>query len=190
MVSDDTIAPVHRVALAYAPKSARAAWLALLQFESKLADAARPGRDPIMVQLRLAWWRDRLAESPELWPVSEPVLARLTAWQGKHQELSPLVDGWEAHVIGEDGGHELAEGRIKAYTALADLLGVTAVDIVRAAVQHIDDPHAATPLPSRMPKAMRPLAVLRVCAVREAKGGKPTPFADLARIVRAGLLGK
>lgn len=182
--------PKHRIALVYVPKSARAAWLALLQFESKLADVARPGRDPIMVQLRLAWWRDRLAETSERWPVSEPVLALLKAWQGRHQGLLPLVDGWEALIMGEDDGRELAEGRVKAYAALADLLGVTSLDAVHAAVRHIDDPDAATQLPSPMPRAMRPLAVLRAFAVREAMGGKQTPFADLVRIMGAGLLGR
>jgi len=189
-VPTEGLDPKHRIALAYAPKSARGAWQALLQFERKLADAARLGRDPIMVQLRLAWWRDRLTEAPERWPVSEPVLAHLKTWQGTHHRLSGIVDGWEASIVGEDDGRALAEGRITAYTALADLLGVTSQDAVRAAVQHIDDPRSAGPLPSPVPRMMRPLAVLRAFAVREVKGGNATPFTDLARIMRAGLLGR
>jgi 15-cis-phytoene synthase len=190
LVPTDDLDPRHRIALAYAPMSARGAWLALLQFESKLADVARPGRDPMMVQLRLAWWRDRLAEAQERWPVSEPVLALLKAWEGKHQNLLPLVDGWEARIVGEDDGRELAEGRVAAYSALADLVGVTSLDAVQAAVRHIDNPNSSAPLPSRIPRAMRPLAILRAFALRDANGGKATPLVDLARIMRAGLFGR
>lgn len=189
-MSAEALDPKHRIALAYAPKSARSAWLALLQFENKLADVARPGRDPMMVQLRLAWWRDRLGEPVDRWPVSEPILALLKAWRGKHEGIVPLVDGWEASVVGEDGGRALAEGRVEAYAALAELVGVTALETICAAVRHINDPHTATPLPSPIPRAMRPLAVMRALAIREAKGGKRSPFSDLARIMSAGMFGR
>lgn len=186
----DDLDPRHRIALAYAPKAARPAWHALLLLERKLADAAQPGRDPMMVQLRLAWWRDRLADDARHWPISEPAFAHLKAWQGEHRCLSALVDGWEASVVGEDQGRELAAARITSYVALAELLGTGSVETVRCAVHDIDNPQAASPLPKPLPRAMRPLAVLRAFALREASGGKPTPFADLARVMRAGLLGR
>lgn len=182
--------PRHRIALAYAPKSARPAWHALLFLERKLADAARPGRDQMMIQLRLAWWRDRLAEDVARWPVSEPTFAHLKSWQNNHRCLSALVDGWEASVVAEDGGAELAEARVESYAALAQLLGVASIETVRAAARDIENPQAAAPLPSALPRAMRPLAVLRAFALREARGGSSTPCADLARIMRAGWLGR
>lgn len=187
---DDDVDPRHRIALAYAPKAARPAWYALLLLERKLAEAARPGRDPMMIQLRLAWWRDRLGEDSARWPVSEPAFTHLKAWQGKHQCLSALVDGWEASIVGEDEGRELAAARVVSYVALAELLGAGSPEIVRFAVNDIDNPQAASPLPTPLPRAMRPLAVLRAFAVREVRGGKPTPFADLVRVMRAGLLGR
>lgn len=144
----------------------------------------------MMIQLRLAWWRDRLAENAGRWPVSEPTFAHLRSWQDKHSCLSALVDGWEASVVGEDSGAELVEARVESYAALAELLGVTSLEAVRAAVRDIENPLAATPLSSALPRAMRPLAVLRAFALREARGGSSTPFADLAQIMRAGLLGR
>jgi phytoene synthase len=57
-------------------------------------------REPVLAQLRLAWWRDRLAEPAENWPRGEPLLAALTCWQGRHGALAGLVDGWEA-LLGE-----------------------------------------------------------------------------------------
>lgn len=189
-MSDEVLDTKDRMALAYAPGPARPAWQALLQFEKRLAQTARPGRDPLMIQLRLAWWRDRLAEDPARWPVSEPVLTGLKVWGGKQTALASLVDGWEALIVGEDGGRELASGRVIAYEALAALLGVTTFGPVRAAVSDLENPLQASRLPAPLPRAMRPLAVLRAFAIREARGGKPTPFADLFRIIRAGLLGR
>lgn len=190
VTSGDELTHRNRLALAYAPRRARGPWAALLMLEQRLADAARPGRDPLMVQLRLAWWRDRLGEDAARWPVSEPVLAHLRAWQGQHQALVDLINGWEAHVVGDDGGLELAGARTEAYVALANFLGTGRLDTVRAAAAQLAATHAATPLPAPLPRAMRPLAVLRAFALSDARGGKPEPFADLLRIIRAGLFGR
>lgn len=185
--------PPFRLALAYAPAWARPVWLAFLLFEQRLVETAPPGRDPMMVQLRLAWWRDRLNEPSEKWPVSEPVLAHLKAWNGKHGALVGLVDGWEARIVGEDDGGELGRGRIAAIEALAQVLGTDPSGAVRTAAQDLafphDAPHPASPRILRLPRSMRPLAVLRFLARRDAAGGKPTPLADLAGVLRAGLLG-
>ncbi|HQS70247.1 MULTISPECIES: hypothetical protein [unclassified Novosphingobium] len=189
MASGDELTPRNRIALAYAPRRARGPWAALLLLEQRLADAARPGREPLMVQLRLAWWRDRLGEDAARWPVSEPVLAHLRTWQGQHQSLAALVNGWEALIVSDDGGQELAHARAEAYVALANLLCAGKFEAIRAAAAQLDDPHQA-PLAHALPRAMRPLAVLCALARRDARGGEPKPFADLARIVRAGLLGR
>lgn len=181
--------PAHRIALAYAPKSARAAWLALLAFEQRMADTARPGREPIMIQLRLAWWRDRLAEDAATWPVSEPLLAQLASWRGRHGALSALVDGWEAMIVGEDGGAQLREARVKAHLALAGLLGVTALEPVERMARDLAMGEGAVSPGPPVARPMRPLAVLRILARRERKARPSSPFADLLRVMRAGLLG-
>ncbi|MFN4221728.1 MULTISPECIES: hypothetical protein [Novosphingobium] len=181
--------PQHRIALAYAPKSARAAWLALLAFEQRMADTARPGREPIMIQLRLAWWRDRLAEDGTNWPVSEPLLAQLVSWQGRHGALGALIDGWEAMIVGEDGGTQLCEARVKAHLALADLLGVTALEPVERMARDLATGKGDVSPGPPVARPMRPLAVLRVLARRERRDRRSSPFADLLRVMRAGLLG-
>ncbi|MCX7283758.1 MAG: hypothetical protein NTX28_06900 [Novosphingobium sp.] len=190
VAAGDELTTRNRLALAYAPRRARGPWAALLLLEQRLADAARPGREPMMVQLRLAWWRDRLGEEATSWPVSEPALVLLRTWQGQHHALAALVNGWEALSVGEDGGNELAKARVTAYVALADLLGAGRIESVEAAVKQLERAQAQEPLPAPLPRVMRPLAVLRVFAQREASGGEPTPFVDLYRIVRAGLLGR
>ncbi|WP_144907042.1 hypothetical protein [Novosphingobium taihuense] len=182
--------PAQRLALVYAPKSAQAAWLALFLFERRLAEIARPGREPLMIQLRLSWWRDRLGEPSSAWPVSEPVLANLKAWNEQHRELACLVDGWEALVVGEDGGAELAKAREEALVTLALLLRVDDLESVRQAARQYIDPSIASGAPATLPRSMRPLSVLRTMAQREALGGKPTPLRDLGRVMWAGLLGR
>ncbi|MEL0251854.1 MAG: hypothetical protein VW935_07885, partial [Novosphingobium sp.] len=159
---------VSRLALIYAPVSARNAWAALLVLDRRLAEAAPSGREPLMIQIRLAWWRDRLQEDSEAWPSSEPVLQALKAWNGQHKVLVRLVDGWESAVIGEDGGVDLRAARIEAYIALAQLLGVERLDAVREAALETVDPSTPSRARQRLPRSMRPLAVLRVVAQRNA----------------------
>jgi phytoene synthase len=79
----DQLAPLERFAVAYAPAAARAAWIGLFAFEQRLADTAKPGRDALMIQLRLAWWRDRMAQEAALWPRGEPLLAGLQVWDAE-----------------------------------------------------------------------------------------------------------
>ena len=65
-----------------------------------------------MIQLRLAWWRDRFAQPCAEWPQGEPLLAKLHGWEPERAALSGLVDGWEARIVGEDGGAELGKARM------------------------------------------------------------------------------
>lgn len=155
--------PPHRLALAYAPRRARAATFALFALDLRLAALVRTAREPLPAQLKLAWWRERLAASPQTWPKGEPLLALLTCWGGEAANLGGLVDGWEAVLI--DAQHdELAEGRAQACTALARLLDCPAA-AERASeagrrwmVAEFAPVSAAGPL--SLPKDLRALAVL------------------------------
>jgi len=179
-----------RLALAYAPAHARPAWEALLLFERRLADTARPGRDPMMIQLRLAWWRDRLGEPASAWPKGEPLLARLTVWDSARGALKEIVNGWEASVVGDDGGVELAGARIAAYVALGRLLDVSADAAVRMVASDVVRPETAQGPAPRLPRPMRPLSILRDLSMREARHGRHSPVLDILRILRIGVLGR
>ncbi|MBB3861213.1 phytoene synthase [Novosphingobium hassiacum] len=182
--------PIERLALSYAPRSARAAWEALIFFNLKLAEAAKPGREPMMIQLRLSWWRDRLSEPADSWPKGEPVLAGLKVWEREAAALIGLVDGWEAKIVGEDGGVELAQAQIESYVALARLLGETELADVRQTAAQLITPGRSSSRPPKLARAMRPLAILRALAMRTEQGGEPTPLRDLAMLMRVGLLGR
>ncbi len=185
---DDGLDPVERLAVAYAPASVRAAWRGYLAFDHRLADAAREGRDPIMIQLRLAWWRDRMAEPAAHWPAGEPLLATLAAWDTERPALSAMVDGWEARNVGSDGGAALASARIDAIEALARLGGArdesVLADVRRAAAEWHDGKGEGA---IRLPRAMRPLAVLRGMALRGEDG---PPLARFLALLRLGMLGR
>lgn len=182
--------PVERLALAYAEKSARPAWEALLLLQHRLADTARPGREPLMIQIRLAWWRDRLGEPAANWPKGEPLLSRLHLWEPEAAALIGLVDGWEAAVVGEDGGAALATARIAAFEALARLAGAADGDAVKLVAGQLIEPALPALSVPRLSRKMRPLSVLRACAVREAQGGAARPLVDFAVLMRVGLLGR
>jgi len=211
--------PAQRLALAYAQVSSRQPFLAFFALDARLAGIVRAASEPVLGQLRLAWWRDRLAEEHALWPAGEPVLAALHSWMGQHHGLGELVDGWEA-MLGEAplSDHALAQhatGRAAAFAALAGLTGCEAAaeDAGRmghnwgladlaAHVTHGDEQAAAAQLMAHrnwnqtaLPRALRPLTVLHGLARREIFGRETTarrrqPIATILAAIRLGLLGR
>jgi phytoene synthase len=174
----------------YAPRAFQALWEGFLLLDRRLADAAREGRDPLMIQLRLAWWRDRFDQPATKWPQGEPLLALLRAWDGERAALRALVDGWEARIVGEDGGAELGRARVEAVCALARLSGARPDDTVRRAAAEwlgLEPAAARTPI---LPGKLRPLVILRGMALREAAGRPGGPLRDFVAILRLGLIGR
>lgn len=82
----------------------------------------------MLAQVRLAWWRDRLAESGRDIPAADPLLAALAAhWGARTSLLRCLIDGWE-QMLGEKplssvAIGEFADGRGRALAAFAELAG-------------------------------------------------------------------
>ncbi|HWU02172.1 MAG TPA: hypothetical protein VN222_05490 [Novosphingobium sp.] len=163
-------------------------------------------RDPIMAQLRLAWWRDRLKEPSAQWPKGEPLLAALADWQDGHGVLVALVDGWEAMLaeapldMGAMG--QLADGRVTACVAIASGDAVERMARGWALGEMLDQPAhpdetAALQAAAQahdwrrggLPRAMRPLAVLHGLAARHVKGKKTDTIGALIASMRLGLFG-
>src|SRR6187549_2552263 len=131
-----TLPAPQRLALSYATRGSRAATLALLALDARLAAILRGRREPIAAQLRLAWWREMLARPPGDWPLGEPQLEALRAWR-EPAALAALPSAWEA-LLADDltpaAIAEFADGRAGAFGALARELGVdAAADAVTAA---------------------------------------------------------
>ena len=199
----ETLPPLQRLALAYAPARARAPTLALLALDGRLAGIVRNSREPSLAQLRLAWWREQLQVDFTVWPRGEPLLAALASWRGNHAALVALVDGWE-YLTGpaplpESDLLQFAGGRGEAFAGLANVLGTPfdparrlgrqwALADLMCRVGHPEERAAAERLlvaegPSpRVPRVLRPLAVLHGLARKPTYG--------LFTAMRLGLLGR
>ena len=187
----DTLPPVSRLALSYAPGETHARWLTLLALDERLAGVVRAvlkgERDPIMAQFRLAWWRDRLREASAEWPKGEPLLAALACWQDSHGALGALVDGWEALLAETPDAEAWIAGRVAACEALHEAAGPMArgwaVGDLAALGLSVEHEWASQPLP----RSMRPLVVLHGLAARGRREHTP---ATLFTAIRLGILGR
>jgi 15-cis-phytoene synthase len=206
----------QRLALAYAPRRLRGETLGLFALDAHLANLVRQAREPLLGQMRLAWWRERLGEPAEARPAGDAVLELLGAWRGHEQALAALVDGWEnllAEQLDDAAIEGFAAGRAKAFAGLAELTGLTecqapaavagrrwALADLAAHLGQVEERarvrDAARVLGNRriaLPRALRPLAVLDGLARRSLAGGsKPLaegPLSGLAAL-RLGIAGR
>lgn len=94
--------PPSNLAVAYTPLVFRPAFALLLQLDARFADIVRKAREPMIAQIKLAWWRDAFADEPALRPKGEPLLQALGACDDKISSaaLEKLVSAWEL-LLGE-----------------------------------------------------------------------------------------
>lgn len=195
------LAPPLRLAVAYAPAHARPLWAALLALDQRLARAALGGNEPMLGQLRLAWWRDRFREPASAWPEGEPLLAALARFDAERPVLEALVDGWEQLCGGEAGSFaqdRLADARAGAILALARAAGdrnrSEAADALARSWASADlarrlgegDRRARGPAVA-LPRVLRPLLILADLA---DTGESPRGVRDFLRLVRLGMFGR
>ncbi|WP_340587647.1 hypothetical protein [Erythrobacter alti] len=206
----------HRLALSYAPASAKADTLALLALDARLTGIVRGDGEAIIAQMKLAWWRERLSGDPEDWPLGEPLLALFKAWGGDTKRLVPLVDGWETllgDTLDRAAVTSFSRGKAQAWSALGDGLGTgsTSSAIERAAkeitlfdlVRNLSRPEEVVVASNmadkesweraRLPRALRPLAVLHALS-RRAWIGDKSHLLDgagaMALAIRVGITGR
>lgn len=215
-VLTDTLPALQRLALAYSPAGVREQTLGLFALDARLATVIRSASEPMLAQIRLAWWREMFDRPAADWPEGEPLLALLASWDEERAALVALADGWEA-MTGEGGAataafSELANARGRSFGALARLVRASekadvaevlgrewAVADIAAHLSRDDEREAATALAAqqewkaqRLSRRLRPLAVLHVLARRSMRRGESldtlSPGALLPAL-RAGLLG-
>lgn len=212
-----SLPPLQRFALAYAPARAHALTLGLMALDNRLAGIVSRASEPMLAQIRLAWWRELLTQEPESWPGGEPLLALLKHWRERTAELVQLVNGWECAVTGGDALaiadiRRLASGRGAAFGVLAGVLGHSGAAETTARMARewaLADLAAYLPAPAdrdtahemlgdtawtrqRLPRALRPVAVLNGLAARSFKKGtgldRLTP-GSIVPAMRIGLFG-
>jgi len=86
------------------PHARRAAMSALWGLAARLTKLLLDAREPLIGQIKLAWWRDMaamIASDPAALPKGEPLLAELQrTWAGRGG-LDALVDAAEAMLLAE-----------------------------------------------------------------------------------------
>jgi phytoene synthase len=191
--------PERALALTYATEPGRAGLAALLALDDALGRLLRSTREPALGEIRLTWWRDRLAALDMGPPPGEPVLQALAehivARGVPGASLGAMTEGWALLLRPELSVEDLRRfGELRGgtlFTAIAKLLG--AEDEVEAAGQgwaladlstHLSDPPAA--------EAARDLALPLLDAALAERWSRPAralgAMAHLARLdlVRPG----
>lgn len=87
------------------PRDRRAAVTALWALAERLTRLLRDAREPLIGQIKLAWWRDMmalLASDPAALPKGEPLLAELQATWAGQGGLGTLVDAAEPMLLAEE----------------------------------------------------------------------------------------
>lgn len=120
----DPLPPEAALALAWSGPKVRGPLSTVLQLDRRLARIVARTREPMLGQMRLAWWRDALSKPVSARPRGDVVLDRVGEhWAGREAALVALVDGWEVLVTAERlGAAELesfAAGRGAFFAALS-----------------------------------------------------------------------
>jgi phytoene synthase len=198
--------PDRKLALAYVPAAVRPAVEALWRLDVAFAAILVTGTQPLISQMRFAWWREALERLDSASPPAEPVLQALAAYvlpKVTGAELAAMEEGWllllsEDSLTGEDLDlyGERRGGLLFAYTAR--LLGDPDFPVGRAGEvwaladlarhsRRVGEVKTPTPGPKiKWPRKLRPLGMLAMLARRDLKyvGQGPEKQGSPARMLR------
>ncbi len=185
--------------------------------DNACAHIARVAREPIMAQIRLAWWRDGLLADKVTAQHDAPDMAALRVIEGFEQArpgLVAMVDGWEELILGGEGSSRdmltgYARGRgAGLFAALApacaeesvaagqvwalwDLAGhVSDAGLAEEALNLGRDIAQAT-ITAALPRMLKMMAGPAITDVRRGRGAPPLLTPGLyARMMRYQILGR
>lgn len=200
-----------QLALAHTPIEFRAALSIVFELDARLARIVAGTSEPMLGQMRLAWWRDILKEPVEKRPRGDTVLDAIGQhWQEREAPLIAMVDGWE-YMLADELDHKtasaFAQGRGAPLVSIATETSNEA-DIharrwalVDAAVhlpegderELLLDLARSLPRGERLPRTFRGVAVLSALAGRSLeRGGRPLMEGRGAALVaaRAAIFGR
>lgn len=189
---------VARIALASAGRH-RDLWLAAFALDGRIGRMVLGATEPMLGQIRLAWWRDQFGQPVATRPEGDPLLDLIgRSWEGRERALRELVDGWEALLsprpLSEADCASFVAGRASLARALAESVGSPAAvsEAKRAGTlwgladlaihaQEAGERSAALDRAAeiarknlRLPRTLRPLSVIGGLARRSLKsGGRP-----------------
>ncbi len=207
----------RRLAVAHAGRRLGPALESFLSLDARLAGFVSQMKEPILTQIRIAWWRDELNKSADLRPKGDPILDGLSLhWQGEEAALLALVDAWEG-LLGEvttasERAGALVDARSIGFAALAQIGGradhaipaqeagrVWAFADLAAALDGEEKSellrqreHLAIPNVPKLPHSLRGLSILAKLASKMLASGDEkliTNRSDFLLITRVGIFG-
>ena len=206
VLSLEELGAAERIALAYTPGALKNGFAVVLLLDHVVRHAALGAREPMLIQIRLAWWRDELGRLSE-GTANHPVLRHLARqWPGDPGPLVALVDAWEKLSIGDAfmaGAESVAKARSDAMGtllkaeprgpclaaarcwSLVDLAALAPDAEMRAAA--LESAGAIPPV--RLPANLRPLAILAGLARRAVRRGEVALIGDRLSPLAAMRLG-
>ncbi|NVE93997.1 hypothetical protein [Altererythrobacter lutimaris] len=212
MLSDE-----QGLAIAYTPTELRPQIEAYFALDKRLSQIVAKTTEPMLGQMRLAWWRDVLNQPVGARPSGDEVLDAIGMhWAGNETALVALVDAWEILIVEEKLGEKpilaFARGRAAPFSVLdisadensrEDIADAGTLWALIDAASQITDANERSDFldvakklsskPSRLPRSMRGLAVLRALAIRALETGS-FPMMDgrgaALTALRVGLLGR
>ena len=105
------IGDAERVALNYAKPDIRPRLASFFALDRRLGQIVANSSEPMLGQMRIAWWRDMLKSSAEDRPAGDVVLDAIGAsWEEGAHQLQPLADAWEVFLVAEDLTSSVLEG--------------------------------------------------------------------------------
>lgn len=212
------VLPEHlRLAAASSRSADYEKWLVLLTLDTTLAAAIARAREPLLAQIRLAWWREQLSAANLGVPAVDPLLQKVRReWSGETDSLAALVEGWEALAVADADDtawvSRFAHGRAEACRGMARLLAkkgeeagcgaagklwayaeiATAYPDPEVRSEALDKGARTGATALRFSRRLRPLAVLAGLSRRAlSKGGVPLLGDRLSPLValRLGITG-
>ncbi|MCR2833786.1 hypothetical protein [Parerythrobacter lacustris] len=214
----DALPLPQRLALAHAPADLKPAALAAFALDTRLAKFVAQASEPLVGQLRLAWWREQLCKPVGDRASGDVILDSLSAhWGAASCELTALVDGWERMLdeppLPETAIDEFVSGRATMFSGLAALAGHgEGAAVARESgrqwaladlLAHVSgserdaimaaSPNIAHGRDTRLPRNLRHLAILGSLGRRAiVRGGGPLIAGrrDLLHIMRLGMFGR
>ena len=205
------LSPLQEMALAHVRGAVGDALAATLALDHRCGRIVLAAKEPILAQMRLAWWRDQLGMEVADRPRGDPVLDALgQTLSGCKESLIALVDGWEA-LLGEEersqaarracaAGRAAGIGAISSVAGLEEFRTVLVGEADRWALADLAllAPDAGTGVPPdargfRLPRSLRAVSIMRAVAERCVADGGRAPLSkrgDALLALRVALLGR
>ncbi len=217
LIEAEELPPEQRIALAYTPAASQDKLAVVFALDQRLSRIVAQATEPMLAQLRLAWWRDELAKLVSDRPSGDAVLDAVgTHWLGEETHLISLVDAWEVMLteppIMRGAAKSFANGRAAPFAHLAGPEGGDDWQRVHGAASRWALADAAVHMSNgeerdtfiglgldraakvgRIPRNLRGIAVLEALALRSLKnGGAPLMEGRGAALIalRLGIFGR